>query len=101
MQRLTVKYGGVWVPGAMCTFDRDGYPDICDRCPGGNGNCEGDCRECPVQACFDRLAAYEDTGITPEQVREMDRLYTEKCQEVAGLRLILAGEGAQDGEETA
>lgn len=32
------------------------------------------------------LKAYEDTGLTPEQIREMDRLYTEKCREVAKLR---------------
>lgn len=29
-----------------------------------------------------RLAAYEDLGITPEQVRELDRICTEKMQEV-------------------
>lgn len=32
------------------------------------------------------LKAYEDTGLTPEQIREIDRLYTEKCREVAELR---------------
>lgn len=29
----------------------------------------------------ERLKKYEDTGITPEQIREIDRLYTEKCRE--------------------
>ena len=32
------------------------------------------------------LKAYEETGLTPEQIREIDRLYTEKCREVAELR---------------
>lgn len=32
------------------------------------------------------LKAYEDTGLTPEQIQEIDRLYAEKCQEVAKLR---------------
>lgn len=32
------------------------------------------------------LKNYEDTGLTPEQIREIDRLYTEKCREVAELR---------------
>lgn len=32
------------------------------------------------------LKAYEDTGLTPEQIREVDRLYGEKCREVAELR---------------
>lgn len=32
------------------------------------------------------LKAYEDTGLTPEQIREIDRLYTEKCRKVAELQ---------------
>lgn len=32
------------------------------------------------------LKAYEDTGLTPEQIREIDRLYAEKCRELAKLR---------------
>lgn len=31
------------------------------------------------------LAAYEDTGLTPEKIREMDKLYTEKCEQVNSL----------------
>ena len=34
---------------------------------------------------IDRFAAYEDTGLTPEQVVEIDRLYREKCEELARL----------------
>ena len=32
------------------------------------------------------LKAYEDTGLDPEQIRQIDRLYAEKCREVAELR---------------
>ena len=32
------------------------------------------------------LKAYEDTGLTPEQIREVDRMYGEKCREMAELR---------------
>lgn len=32
------------------------------------------------------LKNYEQTGLTPEQIREIDRLYAEKCREVAELR---------------
>lgn len=32
------------------------------------------------------LMEYEDTGLTPDQLRELDRLYLEKCQEVAELK---------------
>lgn len=31
------------------------------------------------------LKSYEDTGLTPEQIREVDHLYTEKCRELAVL----------------
>lgn len=57
MDRLTIKFNGKWVP-------RD---------------------ERLTQKCFDRLAAYEDIGLTPEQLREVDKLYAEKCKEVAEL----------------
>lgn len=32
------------------------------------------------------LKAYEDTGLSPEQIVEMDSLYAEKCREVAELK---------------
>lgn len=32
------------------------------------------------------LKAYEDTGLSPEQIIKMDSLYAEKCQEVAMLK---------------
>lgn len=32
------------------------------------------------------LKNYEETGLTPEQIREIDHLYAEKCREVAKLR---------------
>lgn len=33
-----------------------------------------------------KLMRYEDTGLSPEQIREMDELYHEKCREVAELK---------------
>lgn len=35
---------------------------------------------------FWKLMEYEDTGLDPEQIWEMDELFREKCQEVAELR---------------
>ena len=32
------------------------------------------------------LKQYRDTGLTPEQIREIDRLYAEKCRELAEVR---------------
>ena len=34
---------------------------------------------------YERLKQYEDLEITPEQVREISRLYKEKCEKVARL----------------
>ena len=44
-----------------------------------------DCESCPISKAIDKLAAYEDTGITPEQIYDLDRMYQEKCEEVASL----------------
>lgn len=33
-----------------------------------------------------RLAAYEDTGLSPEQIVEMDELYAEKCKDLESER---------------
>lgn len=33
-----------------------------------------------------QLAEYVNTGLTPDQIREMDRLYLEKCEELAAER---------------
>lgn len=33
-----------------------------------------------------KLKDYEETGLTPEQVEEMDELYKQKCEEVNRLK---------------
>lgn len=53
----------------------------------------------------DRLAEYERTGLTPEKIIEIDKLYTEQCREIAALREQIkalqeaAGVEVSDGEE--
>lgn len=37
-------------------------------------------------ACVEKLARYENTGLEPEELQELDRLYLEKCQEVTELK---------------
>ena len=32
---------------------------------------ENGCKGCPIELAFDRLAAYEDTGLAPEEVQQM------------------------------
>ena len=40
---------------------------------------------------MDRLAEYEDLGVTPEQLRQIDDMYAERCREAAELRRRLEG----------
>lgn len=53
----------------------------------------------------DRLAEYEGTGLTPEKIIEIDRLYTEQCREIAALKEQIkalqeaAGVEVSDGEK--
>ena len=53
----------------------------------------------------DRLSAYEDTGLAPEQIVEIDKLYAEQAKELAELKKIRTpkkptyeGDGYSDGE---
>ena len=39
-----------------------------------------------IKGATNRLAAYEDTGLTPEQFEVIDQLYLEKCREVNALK---------------
>lgn len=50
MERLTKKVDGVWT--ALCEYGRNPCPVV-------------------TQEVIDRLAAYEDTGLAPEEVQQM------------------------------
>ena len=50
MERLTKKVHGVWT--ALCRYEKSPFPIV-------------------TQEIIDRLAAYEDTGLTPEEVQQM------------------------------
>ena len=50
MERLTKKVDGVWT--ALCKYGSSPYPVV-------------------TQEIIDRLAAYEDTGLAPEEVQQM------------------------------
>ena len=41
-----------------------------------------------MYGAFYKLLNYEDTGLDPEQIRELDELYAEKCKELAKHRWI-------------
>lgn len=57
MERLTKKVDGVWT--ALCNYGSSPYPVV-------------------TQEIIDRLAAYEDTGFTPEEVQQMQWIPVEK-----------------------
>lgn len=66
MDRLTYDFpfngGHCWqIHGA----DNLECREVCER-QGENG-----CIECPIAKAFDRLAAYENTGLEPEEIEEL------------------------------
>lgn len=76
----------IYLPKEACSIDQTGKADDADSCKECCENAAGDCRNCAVQKCFKRLAEYEDIGLTPEQIGEIDKLYAEKCREVEELK---------------
>ncbi len=90
MDRLTIKNGidGNYVHRNMCFYGVDGHIDDCDGCMEYCEGMEGECGGCAIQECFNRLAEYEDTGLTPEQILEMDGMYKELSREVMAYRKV-------------
>lgn len=74
MDRLTVKVlpnDKDYALKCMCSFARNGEVDDVDSCEdvcslrdGGGNKCDG----CGFQEAFNRLAAYENTGLTPNDI---------------------------------
>lgn len=76
MKRLTArnKRGIVYCPTCVSDEKKD---------------CNNQCHKCSfdAQVCH-RLAEYENLGVTPEQIRKIDELYSAKCRQVALLEDI-------------
>lgn len=70
MERLTKReiLGNAYFP--KC------FEEPCNGC-----GCQDD--DCDMGEVCEKLASYEDTGLTPEQIIEIDKLFTEKCRELA------------------
>ena len=79
MERVTKKVDGVWT--ALCNYGSSPYPVV-------------------TQEIIDRLAAYEDTGFTPEEVRQMRWIPVEERLPVVQDRYIVTAcdEGCPYGE---
>lgn len=93
MERLTIKseqYESHYVLKCNCTIGVDGKVDSEDGCIEYCEIHDGDCEDCKIQDAFDRLAAYEDTGLTPEEVETLktdnDRLHRLIDELESGLR---------------
>lgn len=75
MERLTVRCAD---DTGLCGYARNTCDEICykfETCEDG----------CPIQKAFNKLAEYEETGLTPDQIKAIDVLYAKKCKEVAAL----------------
>ena len=68
MERFTKKVDGVWT--ALCEYGRPPFPVV-------------------TQEIIDRLAAYEDTGLTPEEVQVMRWIPVEERLPEEGKRCLL------------
>lgn len=43
---------------------------------------------CKIKMALDNLKEYQNTGLTPGQIIQMDKLYREKCEELARLKEV-------------
>ena len=70
----------------LTAWDRGhAYYKKCFEEPCLGGGCEIEDCKLKIDICGN-LARYEDLGVTPDQIREIDKLYLEKCEEVNGLK---------------
>lgn len=70
LERLTIKSSVIeeYVLKDMCTFGRDGEPTDESGCSEICDENHLDCERCPIQKAFNRLAEYENTGLSPDEV---------------------------------
>lgn len=60
MERLTIEYCGFYVPIEACTINIEGEADDCLDCAEMCGQMAGECDNCCIQKCFEKLGIYED-----------------------------------------
>lgn len=57
------------------------YFPQCFKEPCNGSGCQKELCEFLNQVC-EKLERYEDTDLTPDQIREIDKIYSEKCREL-------------------
>ena len=87
MERLTArnKNGEAYYPQCYCKDGCDGFGGDCSNCKFNDGVCE-------------MLAAYEDTCLTPDQLRQIRIWYEELATELARYKAAIA-EAAKKPQE--
>ncbi len=71
MDRLTVNsvsHDERYTLKCMCKLSNFGLPEWEYNCRDYCDLNADDCEYCGIREAFDRLAAYEDTGLTPEEI---------------------------------
>lgn len=64
------------------------YPTCIEEC--GDLGSRPECDGCDFnEKICKKLGEYEDTRLTPEQIKEIDRLYAEKCKELAEVKDLM------------
>lgn len=89
MERLTFTDAEMAEIGIECpVMDYDESVDkFCDKV------CDEFQYNCPFEIMAKRLKAYEDTGLTPEQLIEMDKLYSEMAVELGRYKKMQEDDG--------
>lgn len=76
MDRLTERFSNgqaaVYGCGSNCKYDFK--------------YCNNHLEDCPtINEIYERLAQYEEIGLTLEQLLQVDEMYADRCREIAGL----------------
>lgn len=86
MDRLTERV--IAFDGTSCIQIRDCSNNLCSEiCERQKAGCEG----CPIETALERLAQYEDIGLTPDQLLVVDKMYEDRCREIAELKKTFTG----------
>lgn len=82
MKRLTERFKngqvGIAGCGTKCKYDFK--------------YCHNRFEDCPtIDEIYERLAQYEDIGLTPEQLLQIDKMYADRCREISELERRIKG----------
>ncbi len=102
MERLTMRRSldGNHALECLCLLGDDGKTDVIENCS-AYCNCRFSCGNCGIQKAFNLLAAYEDTGLTPEEIKHLQENKGEIGEALDGILAKLKEMIGEDGESNA